>query len=176
MRGIQRKYEIMALRHSLRANDGGVHPAIAFCLMIAITVVLAAVLYSDHGCSDYESEVTPTVGAVYQPYDHNFSVHVEKVDPDPPNHTKVNYILLDDASRAVPGVQGSLKDIYNLNFTDEYTNISYQDKDEDGMLSPGDVFLIKHKDYGGQAKLGYSLLLKFDVTGDKMNGGGTQLG
>ena len=176
MKGFQKIQETVALRHSLRADDGGVHPAIAFVLMIAITVVLAAVLYTDHGCSDYKSEVTPTVGAVYQPYDNNFSVHVEKVDPDPPNHTKVNYILLDEASRAVPGVQGSLKHIYNLNFTDEYTNISYQDKDGDGMLSQGDVFFIKSKEYGGQAEAGYSLLLKYDVTGDKMNGGGTKLG
>jgi len=149
---------------------------ISIILVVAITVVLLAVTYTWTGCIKRSDEQTPTVGAIYQPYDNNFSVHVEKVDPAPTNHTKLNYVLLDEANQAVPGVQGNLRDIYNLNFSHETTNVSYLDQDKDSMLSPGDVFLIKHKDYGGQALEGYSLLLRFEPTGDKINGGGTRLG
>ena len=73
-------------------------------------------------------------------------------------------------------MQGSVKDIYGLNFDDQYTNVSFQDNDRDGKISAGDVFLIKNAVNGGPASAGYSLLLKFDVTGDKMNGGGTKIG
>lgn len=162
--------------HLIRRDEHAISKAIPIILAVAIIIVYLAVTYTWSPCFERSDEQTPTVGAIYQPYDNNFSVHVEKIDPDATNHTKVNFILLDEAARAVSGVHGSLKHIYNLNFSDEYTNISYQDIDEDGMLSPGDVFLIKHKDYGGQAESGYRLLLKFEPTGDKMNGGGTRLG
>jgi len=88
----------------------------------------------------------------------------------------VNYILLDEASTAVPGVQGSLVDILNLDPDHEATNITFFDNDSDERLSRGDVFWIKHLDHGGQAGERYSLMAKFDPAGDRMNGRGTILG
>jgi flagellin-like protein len=162
---------------NFRKNEEAVSPVIAVILMVAITVVLAAVLYTWALSFIRSDKQTPTVGAVYQPFGNNdFAITIEKVDPDAVSVISVNYILLDDASRAVPGVQGSVKDVYGLNFDDQYTNVSFQDNDRDGKISAGDVFLIKNVINGGQASAGYSLLLKFDVTGDKMNGGGTRIG
>jgi archaeal type IV pilus assembly protein PilA len=161
----------------LNKNEEAVSPVIAVILMVAITVVLAAVLYTWALSFIRSDKQTPTVGAVYQPFGNNdFAIHVEKVDPDAVSVISVNYILLDDRGTAVPGVQGSVKDIYGLNFDDQYTNVSFQDNDRDGKISAGDVFLIKNAVNDGQASAGYALLLKFDVTGDKMNGGGTKLG
>lgn len=161
----------------LRKNEEAVSPVIAVILMVAITVVLAAVLYTWALSFIRSDKQTPTVGAIYRPFGNNdFAIHVEKVDPDAVSVISVNYILLDASSSAVPGVQGSVKEIYGLNFDDQYTNVSFQDNDRDGKISAGDVFLIKNSNNGGQAQAGYSLLLKFEVTGDKMNGGGTTLG
>jgi flagellin-like protein len=157
-------------------QDSGVSPVIAIILMIAITIVLTAVL-NTWTCGGFRrSDVqTPTVGALYQPDDVNFTIHIEKIDPDPTHVWNVNYILLDERGTAIPGVQGSMKDILNLDPDHEYTNITFYDNDGDEMLSAGDVFWIKNADFGGQARVGYSLLLKFEITGDKMNGRGTIL-
>ena len=160
-----------------RNNEEAVSPVIAVILMVAITVVLAAVLYTWALSFIRSDKQTPTVGAIYQPVGSNdFMVTIEKVDPDAVSVISVDYFLLDASSSAVPGVQGSVKEIYGLNFEDPYTNVSFQDNDRDGKISSGDIFLIKNANNGGQAQTGYSLLLKFSVTGDKMNGGGTKLG
>ena len=161
----------------MKKNEEAVSPVIAVILMVAITVVLAAVLYTWALSFIRNDKQTPTIGATYSPFGQNdFAVNIEKVDPEAVSVISVDYILLDDRGTAVPGVQGSVKDIYGLNFDDQYTNVSFQDNDRDGRISSGDVFLIKNAANGGQSSSGFSLLLKFTVTGDKMNGGGTRLG
>lgn len=162
--------------YRVKKDEEAVSPVIAVILMVAITVVLAAVLYTWALSFIRSDKQTPTVGATYAPFGNNdFAVNIEKVDPEAVSVISVDYILLDDKATAVPGVQGSVKDIYGLNFDDQYTNVSFQDNDRDGKISSGDVFLIKNLANGGQAQAGYSLLLKFSITGDKMNGGGTKL-
>lgn len=157
-------------------DSNAVHPIVAVLLMVAITVVLAAVLYTWALSFIMSDKQTPTIGAVYQPCGtKDFVVHIEKVDPDAVRPNSVTYILLDDQGKAVPGVQGCVSFIYCRNPDFEQTNISFQDNDRDGRISAGDVFIIISKENGGQAEPGYSLLLKYDVTGDKMNGGGTVL-
>ena len=165
------------MRMKLMKCEEAASPVIAVIIMVAITIVLATVLYTwSIGCGRSDKQ-TPTVGAVYQPCGgNNFAVHIEKVDPDAVSVISVNYILLDDRGTAVPGVQGGVKDIYWKDTDFERSNVSFQDNDLDGKISAGDVFVILSKKSGGQAESGYSLLLKFDVTGDKMNGGGTRLG
>jgi len=160
-----------------KGKENAASPIIAVILMIAITIVLAAVL-NTWTCTGFKrsDEQTPTVGAIYQPMGQNYTIHVEKIDPDATNVWNVNYILLDDRGTAVPGVQGSLKDILNLDSDHECTNITFYDTDGDENLSAGDVFWIKDQEFGGEATVGYSLLLKFEITGDKMNGGGTIIG
>lgn len=163
--------------YKLNKNEEAVSPVIAVILMVAITVVLAAVLYTWALSFIRSDKSTPTVGAIYAPFGQNdFAINVQKVDPDAISVISVNYILLDDRSVAVPGVQGSVKDIYGLNFDDPETLISFQDNDRDGKIGAGDVFLIKNAVNGGQASAGYTLLLKFDITGDNLNGGGSRLG
>ena len=56
------------------------------------------------------------------------------------------------------------------------TNLTFYDNDGDGNISSGDHFWIRHVDSGGEAREDYALLLRFVITGDKMNGGGTKLG
>jgi len=158
-------------------NENALSPVVAVIIMVAVTIVLAAVLYTWglHFCRN--DKQTPTVGAVYHHFEgNNSAVYIEKVDPDAVSVISVNYILLDSHGTAVPGVQGSVKDIYWRNEDFEQTNVSFKDNDLDGKVSAGDVFIILSKENGGQAESGYSLLLKFDPTGDKMNGGGTMLG
>jgi len=106
----------------------------------------------------------------------DFYVLIQKVDPILPSVRKVNFILLDEQWNGVSGEQGSVSEIYGLNFDDTSTNITFLDMDINGKLSGGDFLKIKNVNNGGQAKSGYFFLLKFDITGDKMNGKGTRLG
>jgi len=62
-----------------------------------------------------------------------------------------------------------------VDLSNESVNITFEDNDRDWKVSAGDQFIIKHHDHGGEAVEGYALLLKFDKTRDKMNGGGTLL-
>ena len=157
-------------------DSNAVHPIVAVLLMVTITVVLAAVLYTWALSFIVSDKQTPTLGAVSEPHGTNdFAVHVQKVDPDAVRPISVTYILLDDQGRAVPGVQGSVDSIYCGNPEFGQMNVTFLDEDRDGRLSAGDVFIVISKENGGQAEEGYSLLLKFEVTGDKMNGGGTRL-
>ena len=157
-------------------DSNAVHPIVAVLLMVAITLVLAAVLYTWALSFIVSDKQTPTVGAVYKPYStKDFAVHIEKVDPGAVQTISVNYILVDDQGKAVPGVKGSVSSIYCMNPEFGQMNVTFLDEDRDGKISAGDFFVIISKENGGQAEVGYSLLLKYDVTGDKMNGGGTRL-
>ncbi len=108
--------------------------------------------------------------------DVNYTLEVIEIRlANPPSIMDVNYILLDDRMTAVPGVQGNLTDILNLDPNHNSTNITFYDNDHDENLTAGDTFWIKNAVHGGEAHWGYAFLLKFKVTGDKMNGGGTKL-
>ncbi len=154
-------------------------PIITIILLIAITVILAAVLCTSPPpakwppFSSTRRNNTPSVGATYQPYDRNFSVRIEKIDPDATNNSNVRYYLLDRWGNKYHRYQGELTNINQLDFQDPETNITFQDNDQDGKLSSGDIFFIKHVDYGGHAVEGYALLLEFKPTGESMNGAGT---
>lgn len=154
-----------------------ISPIIAVVLMVSITVVLVVIFYmSTSTCFVRSDKQIPTVGAYSEKNENgNFTITIEKVDPDSVSILSVNYILLDEGGRAVPGEQGGVKDIYGLNPKFSHTNITFLDNDRDTKVSSGDTFLICNTGNGGPASSGYSLLLKFDVTGDKMNGGGTRL-
>ena len=154
-----------------------------FVIMLTIfTVVFSYLMYNWAETFVRPNKQTPTVGMVqYRSQNGDFIVEVEKVDPDAVSVISVNYILLDTRSSAVPGVQGSVKDIYCIDYYYEPSgrpegwvfNVSFIDTDLDAKLSAGDYFVVRHVDNRGQAEEGYILLLKSEVTGDKMNGGGT---
>jgi len=156
-------------------DEQGVSPAIAVVIMVIITVSLAAALYMWTPQCRHD-EQTPTVGLVYQPHNQNMSFHVDKVDPDAVDILDVSYILLDDRGTAFPGIRGNLVDILNLDPDHPATNVTFYDNDGDEKLSTGDHFWVKHADFGGEAEAGYTLLLKYELTGDKMNARGTLIG
>jgi len=109
--------------------------------------------------------------------DINFTLRVIDVwGADAPSIKDVNYLLLDDRKSAVPGVQGNLTDILNLDQNHNCTSITFYDNDHDEYLTAGDTFWIKNAAYGGEANGNYALLLKYKLMRDKMNGYGTQIG
>jgi len=160
-----------------RRNLGPTHPAIAMMLAFAFVVVLVAVVFTGHPASWKDpEEVTPTVGAIYQPGSGDYMITIEKVDPEPADILKVRYILLNETNDPIPGIQGDLVDILNLDFSHESTNITFHDNDRDEHISRGDTFILKEARSGGITKPGYALLLVYIPTEEKINGGGTRLG
>lgn len=102
------------------------------------------------------------VTMVDQPFgNNNFAWHIERVEPNAVPIYFARYSLVDDYKENVSGGAGKVEDIYGLNFDDQFTNISYQDNDRDGMISAGDVFLGKNTVNGGIVSAGYSLHLEF---------------
>jgi len=95
------------------------------------------------------------------PFGNNdFAWHVEAVVPDSIPLRLIDYFLLDGDGKAIPGGDGSLEGIYGLNFDDSNTNITFQDNDRDGMMSAGDVFLLKNFINGGLVSEDHSLELE----------------
>ncbi len=146
--------------------------------MTLITIILAMILKmwadsfirSDKQTPKLETECFVSLRGDY-------IVMIEKVDPDAVGVINCNYILLDEHGRAVPGVQGSVREIYGVDLDfragdsdDQGTfNVSFVDMDKDGKICADDYFIIRSEKNGGIAEMDYSLLIKFDVTGEKMN-------
>ncbi len=72
---------------------------------------------------------------------------------------RLTYTILDSDGKPVAGGNGTVKDIYGLNFDDPSTNISFQDNDRDGKVTPGDVFLLRDIAEGGVFSYDYTLQL-----------------
>lgn len=144
-------------------------------VQIAVLIILSTTLIHLRG---QEAEVlTPTIGMVYLPCGRNdFVIQVEKCDPGDVDIRSVNYELRDDAYRLVEGGGGTLYDIYGLNFDFKTTMITFSDNDRDLHVSAGDVILMRSFLYGGITSYNYTLLLIYEPTGERMNGGGTHLG
>lgn len=160
----------------LRRDGSAVSKIFPIIVLTGIAIILVIVTFTWNPSSERSDCQTPKVITSCELDDHNFTIVVEKIDPDPTSVVKVQFILLNESDDIVPGGQGSLYDIYGLDFSNETTNLSFRDNDLDGKISGGDTILIKHQDFGGLASEGYRLLLKFETTGDPMNGGGTRLG
>ena len=107
---------------------------------------------------DYETVVDTT----FQTFGNNdFAWHIKSVDPNPVSIYSVNYILVDRNGSDVFGGQGHAHEIYGLNYDDDTTKFSFMDNDRNGMISPGDVFLVKNAANGGLAEEDHSLMLEF---------------
>lgn len=148
-----------------------------FIMLQIIALMIASTLFLHQYTSEVEEkEVTPTIGMLYIPCgDNNFTVHIERCNPGPIPVRLVQYTLLDDRGTPVPDQDGNLAAIYGLNFIIPETMITFYDNDRDGFVSPGDVIRLKSYVEGGVTNPGYSLLLRYVPTGEKMNGGGTKL-
>ena len=149
----------------LKRDEEAVSPVIAVILMVAITVVLAAVLYNWAMQFMNTDKQTPRAGATTQPGTQGFQLNIIDIDTEVAI-TSVEYYLKDAGGVAVPGEQGSVEDIYGLKIEDPGVTVAFDDADRDGQLSSGDTFFIKDLDHGGPAAKGYKLRIAFEVTGD----------
>ncbi len=149
---------------TFQQDDDGVKPVIAVIIMVTLTFSLALVLYNwvpVHHCNDrspraqFELTGNQTV---------NYTVAITSIDFEI-SLNETEYYLHYENDYPVPGFQGEVFDITDLE-KNETTNISFSDRDGDGMLSVGDQFELKSKENGGVANVGYWLRIADGVTGD----------
>ena len=155
----------MNILKKLKRDEEAVSPVIAVILMVAITVVLAAVLYNWAMQFMNTDKQTPRAGATTSPHTEGFRLDIIDVETEVAI-TSVEYYLKDAGGVAVPGEQGSVEDIYGLKIGDPDVTVAFEDNDRDGQLSSGDAFFVKDLDHGGPAAKGFSLRIAFEVTGD----------
>ena len=149
----------------MKEDEEAVSPVIAVILMVASTVVLAAVLYNWAMQFMNTDKQTPRAGATTEPGTHGFKLNIIDIDTEVAI-TSVEFYLKDAGGVAVPGEQGNVEDIYGLKIEDDGVNTAFDDADRDGQLSSGDTFFIKDLNHDGPASKGYSLRIAFGVTGD----------
>ena len=184
------------MEHRIVENDEGVSPVIAVILMVAITVVLAAVLYVWAASFLEQGESAPIATFfVQEGSDGIYHVDVIKVSKQE-NLAAFSFYLKDEtgstyvgsghgfgevAMQIIGGEEHGIDMAYNgddpqldrraANVSDddgsEYP-VHFNDNDRDGKLSAGDQFLV----YGsgnaaeGPASDGWRLDIQFDASGD----------
>ena len=170
--------------HSVRKQiiKGYLIPFHSIFLSLVIVAYLTSLTYVGlmvYGNETYGYETTtPTIGAVCEVDDNgDFIIRILKVDPGgyPDNLWYMSYYLVDRNRTIVHDIKGNVIDIHDLNFTHTNVNLSYKDADDDRRLSEGDFFMIKSVENGGVANTDHAFLLRHDLTGDRMNGWGTNL-
>ena len=157
------------MKHRIVNDEQAVSPVIAVILMVAITVVLAAVLYVwALGFLEGTTKNPPT-GSMIASEDGSgvWSIQIVKINPQV-SVNSVHWYLLD--------VQGNTKtdglasDVYGY-LPGEGKAVVFIDNDFNGKLSPGDKFSI----YPGEADsdlasvndvTDYQFRLKFEPNGD----------
>ncbi len=184
------------MEHRIVENDEGVSPVIAVILMVAITVVLAAVLYVWAASFLEQGESAPIATFfVQEGSDGIYHVDVIKVSKQE-NLAAFSFYLKDDtgstyvgsghgfgevAMQIIGGEEHGIDMAYNgddpqldrraANVSDDDGSafpVHFNDNDRDGKLSAGDQFLV----YGsgnaaeGPASDGWRLEIKDDSTGD----------
>ncbi|MCH2420429.1 MAG: type IV pilin N-terminal domain-containing protein [Candidatus Poseidoniia archaeon] len=184
------------MEHRIVENDEGVSPVIAVILMVAITVVLAAVLYVWAASFLEQGESAPIATFfVQEGSDGIYHVDVIKVSKQE-NLAAFSFYLKDDtgstyvgsghgfgevAMQIIGGEEHGIDMAYDggdeqldrraANVSDddgsEYP-VHFNDNDRDGKLSAGDQFLV----YGsgnaaeGPASDNWRLDIQFDASGD----------
>ena len=180
------------MEHRIEKNDDGVSPVIAVILMVAITVVLAAVLYV-WAASFLEQGESAPIATFFVSQDSSNKYHVEVIKVSKQyDLTGFSFYLKDDTGSTYVGgngfgeiamqVSGGKETGIDMTYSgdDEQlqsraSNVSnddgsefpvhFSDNDRDGKLSAGDEFLV----YGpeaGPAEDGWKLDIQFDATGD----------
>ncbi len=184
------------MEHRIVENDEGVSPVIAVILMVAITVVLAAVLYVWAASFLEQGESAPIATFfVQEGSDGIYHVDVIKVSKQE-NLAAFSFYLKDDtgstyvgsghgfgevAMQIIGGEEHGIDMAYNgddpqldrraANVSDDDGSaypVHFNDNDRDGKLSAGDQFLV----YGsgnaanGPASDNWRLDIQFDASGD----------
>ena len=182
------------MEHRIEKNDEGVSPVIAVILMVAITVVLAAVLYV-WAASFLEQGDSAPIATFFVSQDSSDIYHVEVIKVSKQEDLAGFSFFLKDGSGSTfvggdgfgeiamqisGGKEAGIDITYDgddevlQNRADNVTNddgtdfpVHFSDNDRDGKLSSGDQFLV----YGlngdpGPAEDGWKLDIQFDATGD----------
>ena len=183
------------MEHRIEKNDEGVSPVIAVILMVAITVVLAAVLYV-WAASFLEQGESAPIATFFVSEDSAGVYHVEVIKVSKQEDLLgFSFFLKDGSGSTYVGGNGfgevamqfqggeemGIDMTYNGddsalanragNVSDDDGSafpVHFSDNDRDGRLSSGDQFLV----YGsssvsnGPAQDGWKLDIQFDATGD----------
>ena len=182
------------MEHRIEKNDEGVSPVIAVILMVAITVVLAAVLYV-WAASFLEQGDSAPIATFFVSQDSSDIYHVEVIKVSKQEDLAgFSFFLKDGTGSTFVGgdgfgeiamqISGGKEAGIDITYDgdDEVlqnraANVSaddgskfpvhFSDNDRDGKLSSGDQFLV----YGlrgdpGPAEDGWKLDIQFDATGD----------
>jgi flagellin-like protein len=158
------------MNHRIINNDEeAVSPVIAVILMVAITVVMAAVLYAWLGGIIGGSPKSPPTGSMMVSSDgaSDWTVTIIKMNPTV-SVNSVHWFLLDMSD--MTKIDGMVSDIYGFK-GGEGEAVIYVDNDFDAKVSPGDHFQIFAGEDGTSLEQysdlsEYSFRMKFDPTGD----------
>ena len=180
------------MEHRIEKNDEGVSPVIAVILMVAITVVLAAVLYV-WAASFLEQGESAPIATFFVSEDSSGVYHVEVIKVSKQEDLLgFSFFLKDGSGSTYVGGNGfgevamqiqngevmGIDMTYDGNNTTlqsratDVTNddgslypVHFSDNDRNGLLSSGDQFLVFGPD-AGPAVDGWKLDIQFDATGD----------
>ena len=153
-------------------DENAVSPVIAVILMVAITVVMAAVLYAwviGIGLTPKSSPVGSMIAS--EDGDNIWTVQIIKMNPQP-SINSVHWYLMD--IQGLTKDEGRVTDIYGYK-QGEGKSIIFIDNDYNAKVSPGDIFTF----YPGEGESNssysladvpslndYSFRLKYDPTAD----------
>ena len=150
-------------------DEQAVSPVIAVILMVAITVVLAAVLYV--WASSFLGGTTknaPT-GSMIASEDGSgvWTIQIVKINPQV-SVNSVHWYLLDTLGNTK--TDGLVSDVYGY-YAGNGKAVVFVDNDFNGKLSPGDKFLIHPSEPNSDLEeiddfSGFSFRMKFEPTGD----------
>lgn len=140
-----------------------INPIIAVVIIVAITVVLAAILYVRASGSFCGSKDTPKGDIqIVGSDDNNYFIKVIDMNPTV-GVTGMDWFLYDHNGQTVGSTYGSVDEIYCL----YEGNVTFHDVDLDGKVSPEDMFVVaKELPDGTKIPVEYSLSLKFSPTND----------
>ena len=148
-------------------NEEAVSPVIAVILMVAITVVMAAVLYAWVSGWGLQPKNSPT-GSMMASEDGGgvWDVQIIKMNPQA-SINSVHWYLMD--IQGLTRAEGVVTDIYGFK-AGEGESIIYIDNDYNAKVSPGDIFRFYPGEGTTLADLSslddFSFRIKFDPTGD----------
>ena len=147
-------------------NEEAVSPVIAVILMVAITVVMAAVLYAWVSGWGLQPKNSPTGSMMASNDGVTWDVQIIKMNPQA-SINSVHWYLMD--IQGLTKAEGVVTDIYGYK-QGEGKSVIYIDNDYNAKVSPGDVFRFYAGDEGSLADVSslddFSFRLKFDPTGD----------
>ena len=147
-------------------NEEAVSPVIAVILKVAITVVMAAVLYAWVSGWGLQPKNSPTGSMMASNDGVTWDVQIIKMNPQA-SINSVHWYLMD--IQGLTKAEGVVTDIYGYK-QGEGKSVIYIDNDYNAKVSPGDVFRFYAGDEGSLADVSslddFSFRLKFDPTGD----------